>query len=200
MKFKLLKEKNFSLLMFGKVTSLIGSYMQSFALSLFVLSTTGSATKFASILAISLIPNLIFSPISGVIVDWFYRKNILIFLDLVSGIAVSIFAIFYLYVLMLIITLLMCVFIGISNTCLNSGMQSVVPLEFLGRVSTVVSTGCMIASPLSSILYGYLFDKISVSSIFLISSGIMVVSMLLFKKSLLEINLEKDENEALMDI
>lgn len=426
MKFKLLKEKNFSLLMFGKVTSLIGSYMQSFALSLFVLSTTGSATKFASILAISLIPNLIFSPISGVIVDWFYRKNILIFLDLASGIAVSIFAIiyfitgemsliniyvlviilslistldnptlqtiiptitkkedlveanalnsllmsigniispaiaalvygsfglegvfivnaisfyvsafsevflviprnakskgklsfntfasefkdgirfilkkrdiinivslavilnfafgsfsigsayickiilkvsdfqygivdtfgvigmilstlvvgwfskkyslgknlylnlmlasillggyaivalkplieltnsiFYLYVLMLIITLLMCVFIGISNTCLNSGMQSVVPLEFLGRVSTVVSTGCMIASPLSSMLYGYLFDKISVSSIFLISSGVMVVSMLLFKKSLLAINLEEDENKALVDM
>lgn len=426
MKFKLLKEKNFSLLMFGKVTSLIGSYMQSFALSLFVLSTTGSATKFASILAISLIPNLIFSPISGVIVDWFYRKNILIFLDLISGIAVSIFAIiyfitgemsliniyilviilslistldnptlqtiiptitkkedlveanalnsllmsigniispaiaalvygsfglegvfivnaisfyvsafsevfleiprnikskgklsfgkftsefkdgirfilkkrdiinivslaiilnfafgsfsigsayickiilkvsdfqygivdtfgvigmilstlvvgwfskkyslgknlyvnliiasallggyaivalnplvsregsiFYLYVLMLIITLLMCLFIGISNTCLSVGMQSIVPLEFLGRVSTVISTGCMIASPLSSMVYGYLFDKVSVSSIFLISSGAMVIAMLFFKKSLLAINLEEDKNEALVDM
>ncbi|MBD7914455.1 MFS transporter [Clostridium sp. Sa3CUN1] len=426
MKFNLLKEKNFSLLMFGKITSLIGSYMQSFALSLFVLSTTGSATKFASILAVSLIPTLIVSPISGVIVDWFYRKNILIFLDLASGIAVSIFAIiyfitgemsliniyilviilslistldnptlqtiiptitkkedlveanalnsllmaigniispaiaalvygsfglegvfivnaisfyisaisevflvipknikskeklsfskftsefkagisfilkkrdiinivslavilnfafgsfsigsayickiilkvsdfqygivdtfgvigmiistfivgwfskkyslgknlyinlmiasvllagyaivalkplianenltFYLYILMLIITLFMCLFIGISNTCLNAGMQSIVPLEFLGRVYTVVSTGCMIASPLSSMVYGYLFDKVSVSSIFLISSGAMIIAMLLFKKSLLAINLEKDENEVLIDI
>ncbi len=69
MKFKLLKDKNFSLLMFGKITSLIGSSMQGFALSLFVLSTTGSATKFASILSVALIPGLIISPISGVIVD-----------------------------------------------------------------------------------------------------------------------------------
>lgn len=75
MKFNLLKEKNFSLLMFGKITSLIGSNMQSFALSLFVLSTTGSATKFASILAIALIPQLLLGPFAGVIVDWFYRKK-----------------------------------------------------------------------------------------------------------------------------
>ncbi|WP_294188744.1 MFS transporter [uncultured Clostridium sp.] len=95
MKFNLLREKNFSLLMFGKITSLIGSNMQSFALSLFVLSTTGSATKFASILAITLIPQLLLGPFAGVIVDWFYRKNILIVLDLISGIVVTIFAVSY---------------------------------------------------------------------------------------------------------
>ncbi|MFU7515200.1 MFS transporter [Clostridium sp. HCS.1] len=420
MKFKLLKDKNFSLLMFGKITSLIGSNMQSFALSLFVLSTTGSATKFASILAVTLIPGLILSPISGVIVDWFYRKNILIFLDLASSIVVSIFAIIYfitgemsliniyilvillslistldnptlqtiiptitkkeelveanalnsllmaignvispaiaafiygsfgleavfivnaisfyisafsevflviprnikskgklslnkfanefkdgikfilkkkdiinivslavilnfalgsftigsafiskiilkvsdfqygmidtfgvlgmilatfivgwfsrkysigkniyislmlasvflslysivalkslvniqgsivyLYLMMLIITFLMCMFIGIANTFVSAGLQSIVPLDFLGRVSTVVSTGCMLASPLSSMIYGYLFDKINVSSIFLISSVIMIIAMLLFKKSLYEVNIEEKVN------
>ena len=60
--------------MFGKITSLVGSNMQSFALSLFVLNTTGSATKFASILAVALIPQLILGPFAGVIVDWFYKK------------------------------------------------------------------------------------------------------------------------------
>ncbi len=418
MKFNILKDKNFSLLMFGKITSLIGSNMQSFALSLFVLSTTGSATKFASILAVSLVPGLILSPISGVIVDWFYRKNILIFLDLASGVVVSIFAIiyfitgeisliniyilvillslistldnptlqtiiptitkkedlveanalnsllmsignmispaiaafiygsfgletvfivnaisfyvsafsevflviprnikskgklslnkfsnefkdgisfilkkkdiinivslavilnfalgsftigsafiskiilkvsdfqygmvdtfgvagmilatfivgwfsrkysigkniyislmiasvflslysivalkplvniqgsiFYLYLIMLIITFIMCMFIGIANTFVSAGLQSIVPLDFLGRVSTVVSTGCMLASPLSSMIYGYLFDKINVSSIFLISSVIMIIAMLLFKKSLYEVKIEEE--------
>lgn len=91
MKINLLKDKNFSLLMFGKITSLIGSYMQSFALSLFVLNTTGSA----SILAVALIPELILAPFAGVIVDWFDRKKILIALDLASGGVVTIFAIIY---------------------------------------------------------------------------------------------------------
>ena len=59
----------------------------------------------------------------------------------------------------------MFIFIGIANTFVSAGMQSIVPLEFLGRVSTVVSTVCMIASPLSNMVYGYLFDKISVSAL-----------------------------------
>lgn len=426
MKFKLLKDKNFSLLMFGKITSLIGSNMQSFALSLFVLKTTGSATKFASILAVALIPQLILGPFAGVIVDWFYRKNILIILDLISGTVVTIFAtiyfitgemplayiyilviilslistivsptlqtiiptitkkedlvdanalnslvmsigsaispaiaavvygsiglegvfiinsltfflsafsevflvipknikekgnlsvnkfmeefkdgigfilkrkdiinvvflavilnftfgsftigsayiskivlkvsdlqygivdtfavagmifatlimgwlskrhslgknlyrslmissvvlagysivslkslvsiengVFYLYLLMLLITFIMCIFIGLANTFLSVGLQAIVSLEFMGRVSTVVTTGCMIASPLSSMVYGYLFDKISVSSIFLISSAIMIIAMLLFKKSLLKINLEGEVKEEKYEI
>lgn len=100
-------------------------------------------------------------------------------------------SIFYLYFLMLVITFFMCIFIGLANTFLSVGMQSIVPLEFMGRVSTVVSTGSMIASPLSSMLYGYLFDKISVSIIFLVSSGIMIIAMLLFKKPLYQIKIEE---------
>ncbi|MGN0027512.1 MAG: MFS transporter [Clostridium sp.] len=426
MKFNLLKEKNFSLLMFGKITSLIGSNMQSFALSLFVLSTTGSATKFASILAIALIPQLLLGPFAGVIVDWFYRKNILIVLDLISGIVVTIFAIsyfitgeisltniyilviilslistidsptlqtiiptitkkedlveanalnsllmsigsvispaiaalaygslglkgvfiinsisfflsalsevflviprnakkreklsfnsfigefkegigfivkrkeiinivtlaiilnftfgsltvgstyiskiilkvsdfqygivdsvgvigmivasfligwlskknsigknlyssllissavlssyaivafksfveiensiIYLYLLMLLITFVICLYIGLANTFINIYFQYIVPVEFMGRVSTVMGTGCMIAMPLSNMIYGYLFDKISVSNIFLISSVIMVITMVLYKKSLLSINFNEEvegkESEA----
>ena len=409
--------------MFGKITSLIGSNMQSFALSLFVLSTTGSATKFASILAVALIPQLILGPFAGVIVDRFYRKNILIVLDLISGIVVSIFAVsyfikgeisltsiyilviilslistidsptlqtiiptitkkedlveanalnsllmsigsvispaiaalaygslglkgvfiinsisfflsalsevflviprnikkreklsfnsfinefkegvgfivkrkdiinivilaiilnfafgsftvgstyiskiilkvsdlqygmidsagvigmiiasffigwlskknsigknlyksllissavlsgyaivsfksfveienstIYLYLLMLVITFVMCLYVGLANTFLSINFQYIVPLEFMGRVSTVMSTGCMVAMPLSNMVYGYLFDKISVSNIFLISSAIMVIAMLLFKKSLLSISInEKEKCEA----
>lgn len=421
MKFNLLKDKNFLLLMFGKITSLIGSNMQSFALSLFVLSTTESATKFASILAIALIPQLILGPFAGVIVDWFYRKNILIILDLISGIVVTIFAvsyfitgeisltniyilviilsvistidsptlqtiiptitkkedlveanalnsllmsigsvispaiaalaygnlglkgvfiinsisfflsalsevflviprnaekreklsfnsfigefkegigfivkrkdiinivtlaiilnfafgsftvgstyiskiilkvsdfqysmvdsigvigmivasfligwlskknsigknlyssllissvvlsnyaivafksfvelensIMYLYLLMLLITFVICLCIGLANTFLNINFQYIVPLEFMGRVSTVMGTGCMIAMPLSNMIYGYLFDKISVSNIFLISSVIMVIAMRLYKKSLLSINFNEEDKE-----
>lgn len=424
MKINLLKDKNFSLLMFGKITSLIGSYMQSFALSLFVLNTTGSATKFASILAVALIPELILAPFAGVIVDWFDRKKILIILDLASGAVVTIFAIIYfitgemplsyiyilvitlslistidnptlqtiiptitkkedlveanalnslimsignvispaiaaivyggfglelvfivnsisffisaiseyflvipknikergklslnsfirefkegvgfigkrkdiiniislamilnfsfgaftigstyiskivlkvsdfqygivdsigvvgmivgtffvgwlskknsigknlystlmiasivlsgyavvafdslvsienskmyLYLLMMLLTFFLCFFISLANTFLNTNFQHIVPLDFMGRVSTVMGTGCMIAMPLSNIIYGYLFDKISVSSIFLISSGIMILAMLLYKRKLITITIEEKVN--LVDI
>lgn len=125
MKINLLKDKNFSLLMFGKITSLIGSYMQSFALSLFVLNTTGSA----SILAVALIPELILAPFAGVIVDWFDRKKILIALDLASGGVVTIFAIIYfvsgemplIYIYILVITL------SLISTIDNPTLQTIIP-------------------------------------------------------------------------
>ncbi|WP_195429512.1 MFS transporter [Clostridium sp. D46t1_190503_E9] len=425
MKINLLKDKNFSLLMFGKITSLIGSYMQSFALSLFVLNTTESASKFASILSVALIPELILSPFAGVIVDWFDRKKILIILDLVSGLVVTIFAIMYfitgemplsyiyilvitlslistidnptlqtiiptitkkedlveanalnslimsignvispaiaavvyggfgleavfivnsisffisaiseiflvipknikekgklslksftrefkegigfikkrkdiiniislamilnfsfgaftigsiyisksilkvsdfqygivdsigvigmivatffvgwlskknsvgkniysslmissialsgyavvafdslvsisgskiyLYLLMLIVTFTICLFIALANTFLNTNFQYIVPLDFMGRVSTVMGTGCMIAMPLSNMMYGYLFDKISVPIIFLISSGIMILAVLSYKRKLIAITME-EEKAKLVDI
>lgn len=56
MKVGLLKEKDFSLLMMGKFISLVGTQMQSFALSLYVYKKTGSAAMFASVIVAALIP------------------------------------------------------------------------------------------------------------------------------------------------
>ena len=50
--------KNFILLVLGQVSSLFGNYIIKFALSMYVLDTTGSATIFASILSIAAIPTL----------------------------------------------------------------------------------------------------------------------------------------------
>jgi len=95
MNVKLLKEKNFSLLMFGKFISLTGTQMQEFALSLYVLKITGSATLFASVIIVAMIPQLLLSPIAGVFADWLDRKKIIVYLDIISGILVGIFATIY---------------------------------------------------------------------------------------------------------
>ena len=80
MNLKLFKQKDFSLLILGKLVSLVGSNMQQFALSLYVLSITGSATIFASILSISILPRLLLSPIAGVFGDLFDRKRSIVLL------------------------------------------------------------------------------------------------------------------------
>ena len=56
MKRALLKNKNFTLLLAGNAVSLLGSNMQQFALSLYVLAVTGSATIFSTMLSISILP------------------------------------------------------------------------------------------------------------------------------------------------
>lgn len=93
---RILKNKDFRRLMFGNVTSMLGSNMQQFALSLYVLAITGSASIFASIIAISILPRLILSPIAGVFGDWFDRKRSIISLDLFNGVLIGSYALYYL--------------------------------------------------------------------------------------------------------
>lgn len=95
MKLDLLKNRNFALLMAGKAVSLLGSNMQQFALSLYVLSITGSATIFASMLAISILPRIILSPIAGVFGDWFDRKKSIVTMDLVNAILIGSYAVYF---------------------------------------------------------------------------------------------------------
>ena len=91
----LLKNKDYSLLMIGKLVSLLGNMLQ-FALSLYVLSLTGSALIFASMLSISILPRLLLSPIAGVFGDWFNRKKAIVFLDFINGTLIATFALIFL--------------------------------------------------------------------------------------------------------
>lgn len=89
------RQKNFVLLILGKLVSLLGSNMQQFALSLYVLALTGSATIFASILSIIIIPRIILSPLAGVFGDWFDRKKSIVFLDLINAGILGIYALLF---------------------------------------------------------------------------------------------------------
>lgn len=78
--------KNFNILVLGQIISLFGSSIQRFALSLYLLDLTGSAGLFATILALSMIPIVILSPIAGILADRGNKKKLMVILDLISGI------------------------------------------------------------------------------------------------------------------
>ena len=82
--------KNFIFLILGQVSSLIGNYTLKFALSMYVLEQTGSAVIFATLLAVAMIPTIILSPFGGILADRLNKRNIMVTLDILSGIAVLI--------------------------------------------------------------------------------------------------------------
>lgn len=85
---KQLFTRNFTLLLLGQASSLLGNYTLRFALSMFVLEETGSAATFAGILAVSMVPTILLSPLGGVLADRANRRNIMVALDALSGLAV----------------------------------------------------------------------------------------------------------------
>ncbi len=64
---------------------MFGSYFLNAALALYVLGLTGSAEKFASVLALGMVPYLIVGPIAGVLADRFNKKIWMIVMDVLRG-------------------------------------------------------------------------------------------------------------------
>lgn len=165
MNIKLLKNKDFSLLMLGKLVSLLGSNMIQFAVSLYVLAATGSALAFASMLSISILPRLLLSPIAGVFGDWFDRKKTIVFLDLFTGAFVGIYA--FLFFLNGSIDLwLIYVFVIVLEAIeifFHSAMSAVVPsmvskerlLEANSLQTIVLNFGQLLAPTIAALIYGF---------------------------------------------
>lgn len=81
---------NFTFLILGQISSLIGNYTLKFALSMYVLEQTGSASIFAGLLALALLPTILLSPFGGILADRANRRNIMVALDTLSGLSVLI--------------------------------------------------------------------------------------------------------------
>ena len=83
-----LLNRNFTLLILGQVSSLLGNLSLKFALSMYILEQTGSASLFAGLLAASMVPTILLSPFGGILADRADRRAVMVGLDSLSGLAV----------------------------------------------------------------------------------------------------------------
>ena len=78
--------RTFVIVWFGQLVSLIGTALTGFALALFVYTETGSATQLSLVLLASQLPQIVFTPIAGALVDRWDRRVAMIVSDTgVSG-------------------------------------------------------------------------------------------------------------------
>ena len=90
----------------------------------------------------------------------------------------------------MIICFLIGFFLCITNIFVAIYFQASIPLDYMGRVSTVQSTLCVLAMPLSSILSGFLFDRISASIIFVFLGILTIIPVLIYKNLLVTIDID----------
>lgn len=183
MKFSLLKKKSFILLMTAKLVSLIGTQMQDFAVSLYVLKITGSALKFSSVLIVASIPSIVLGPFAGVLVDWFDRKKIIIYLDMAAGVIVGVYAAIYkingrltlgsIYILVILLALISLFYNPAISTMIPSILKKDELLDGNGTNSVVTNAGNLAAPALAGVLlsfYGLFYILILNSVSFILSS------------------------------
>lgn len=153
--------KNFILLILGQISSLFGNYIIKFALSMYVLDTTGSATIFAGILSIATIPTILLSPLGGILADRANRKNIMVALDTLLGMFVLCAALLFTEQDGIILTGILLVCLSVLGAFESPTVQACVPQMQSGDniikgnavVNQVAAVAALIAPILGSVLY-----------------------------------------------
>ncbi len=184
MRLRLFRDRNFLLLMQGSAVSQLGTLMQTFALSLYVLNHYDSTTLFASILIISAIPRLVLGPFAGVLVDWFDRKKIIVRLDILSGLCVLLLSFLYfstgelplwsIYTIAIALSLIGTLFSPAVNTVVPNIMKEEDLLE-ANSINHMLLTICSLIAPL---LAGLLMSFSVIGWVLLINGISFLVSAL----------------------
>ncbi|WP_226682899.1 MFS transporter [Sutcliffiella horikoshii] len=167
--------RHFKLMVVGQVISMFGASVLRFALSLYILDLTGSASIFGTILALSIIPTIFISPIGGAIADRFHKKKMMVTLDVISGTLIAIFAIilFSSNVTVVSIALLMTALTLISamyQPAVQSSIPLLVPKELLLKSNGVISGVMSISNFIGPIVGGVLYSFVSIEAIVIVSA------------------------------
>lgn len=161
----LIKNRNYLLLRTGWSVSDLGSQMQSFAFSLYVLSITGSAAKFSVTLCMQILPMIVFAPLSGYVADRLNRKIQIILYDLLSSVTVISFLALYalngtlriyqIYLCVVILSIFQTFFRSVA-TCLAQVVVD--PADYTKQKSldtTLSSLIAIFAPALAGVLFGF---------------------------------------------
>jgi len=186
------KNRNFTIYYFGRSVSLLGSGIQSLALSLYILDITGSGRAMSTFLVISILPKIIFAPLAGVLGDRIKRKSIMVNLDLLRG-AIILFmciltfnghmGITYIYLFQLIISTIDIFFDPVTRSILPDIVKESDLIYANSIVNATDSLSYVIGPILGGVLYpigmGFVF---LVNSVTFIASGISEI-FIDYKKS-----------------
>lgn len=153
--------KNFTLLVIGQIISLFGNSILRFALPLYLLDTTKSATLFGAVSACSLIPMVVVTPFGGIIADRVNKRNIMVALDFLTAILILAFLFSigkFNLVLMLIITLMALYGIqGAYQPTVQASIPLLVDRENLLSGNAVINQVSSLAGLLGPIIGGILY-------------------------------------------
>lgn len=86
--FTLLRRRNFALLWFGGLISLLGDRVLLVALPFFVYQQTGSTIATAVMVAAELLPQLLLGSVAGVFVDRWDRKKVMVLASIGQGVVI----------------------------------------------------------------------------------------------------------------
>ena len=160
--------KNFIFLILGQAISLFGNFILKLALSMYVLEQSGSASIFAAVLSIATIPTILLSPLGGILADRANKKNIMVILDILTGICVLCTSFFLYKENDIAIISILLVLLSILSAFETPTVQACIPSMLTGEnitkgnavVNQIASISYLIAPIMGAVVYSIFGLKI----------------------------------------
>lgn len=182
MKKSKLFHRDFTMMIVGQIISLFGNAILRFALPLYVLDTTGNAAIFGGILALSMIPTILLSPVGGVMADRFPRQKIMYLLDfMTAGLVLGFSLVFEGGGIAAVAVVMM--LLSVIQACYQPSVMSAIPLlaseENLMAANGVAMQVQSVSVLLGPILGGILYARMGLSPILTASATCFFASAIL---------------------
>ncbi len=173
-------KRDFTMVVIGQIISLFGNAILRFALPLYLLRETDSASLFGAVTACSFIPMVIFSLFGGVIADRKNKRNIMVALDFITAAVILIFSLALgkvsLVPLMIAVLMILYGISGIYQPAVQAGIPLIVEKQFLMQGNAVINMVSTLASLLGPVTGGVLFGAFGIMPILFISIVCFVFS------------------------
>lgn len=157
-----LMNRDFSLVVVGQIISLFGNAILRFALPLYLLDQTGSSALFGTVLAISMIPMILFSPIAGMAADRVNRRNIMVVLDFSTAALVMLFGLMRVSGSAAALVAVMLVCLSVIQAFYQPAVQASIPAlsspDNLLKANAIINQVQALSSLLGPILGGMLYS------------------------------------------
>lgn len=175
--------RKFLIIWLGQFVSIIGSSMTSFAIEIWAWEITGKATSLTLIGFFGLLPSIIISPISGLIVDKFNRKILMMLGDAIAVLTTVMLLLLYQhYQLQIwhlyIIAAINGIFNQIQYLAYSASVALLVPKQHYTRVSSMDFISGYGSNILAPPLAGYLYKIIGLTGIAAIDIMTFIVAIM----------------------
>lgn len=164
---------DFILVVIGQIISLFGNNVLRFALPLYLLNKTHSASLFGIVSACSFVPMILLSPIGGIIADRINKRNIMVILDFCTAIMTVIFT-FLLgsvnLVILIIFTLIILYGIqGAYQPSVQASIPALVSPEQIIPANSIVTLVNSLASLLGPVIGGAVYGFYGLKPVLIVS-------------------------------
>ncbi len=171
---KITNKYNFLLIITTRSVSKFGTAIFSFALSIYVLDITNSAYNFSLFLALSYLSGAIAKLIAGPIVDKYDKKNIFIFSDILSGVAVLLFMMLFISCphsisLLMVYNIILPIIQSFYMVTTQASIPIIVPEHHIAKTNSFFQAIGSIVGVLGPVIGVIAYRNIQMETIFLLN-------------------------------